>query len=185
MVADAFIYHPAITQYNKFAAQTVGRDKAFRLVQYLARFIAWHLSQSGSPSSTAAQLNRLKANLGMVRRALRLGKFIEHLRAAASAYDARPTASSDAVMRFFTIGRQLGYASFLFADNLTYLDAAGIRPSSLAKKWTEQAQKAWTLALGFSVANSLYVLFGRGADAGSQGPAGDGEKSVEVKKLQR
>lgn len=52
----------------------------------------------------------------MARKLLRLGKFVEHFKAAAVAADAK---GSDAVLKYCTIGRQLGYAGYMAMDNLT------------------------------------------------------------------
>lgn len=110
---------------------------------------------------------------------MRLGKFVEHFRAAATAYDAK---ALDPVVRACTAGRQLGYAAYMSFDTLTYLDAAGVRPSLAAKRLQREAYKGWLVGLSFSVANGLYVLYGNKANAQE---AGDAEKAVEVKKLQR
>lgn len=45
---------------------------------------------------------------------MRVGKFVEHFRAAAVASDAK---SLDPVLRFTAIGRQLGYAFYMLCDN--------------------------------------------------------------------
>jgi peroxin-11B len=47
---------------------------------------------------------------------MRVGKFVEHFRAAAVASDAR---SMDPVLRYTAIGRQLGYAGYMLLDNAT------------------------------------------------------------------
>lgn len=44
---------------------------------------------------------------------MRVGKFVEHFRAAAVASDAR---SMDPVLRYATVGRQLGYAMYMLLD---------------------------------------------------------------------
>jgi len=47
---------------------------------------------------------------------MRVGKFVEHFKAAAEASDAKGT---DPVLKYCAIGRQLGYAGYLLLDNLT------------------------------------------------------------------
>jgi hypothetical protein len=47
---------------------------------------------------------------------MRVGKFVEHFKAAAQASDAR---SMDPVLRYTAIGRQLGYAGYMVFDNAT------------------------------------------------------------------
>lgn len=45
---------------------------------------------------------------------MRVGKFVEHFRAAAVASDAK---TMDPVLRFTAVGRQLGYAFYMLCDN--------------------------------------------------------------------
>ena len=58
----------------------------------------------------------LKKQLGLARKVMRVGKFVEHFRAAAEASDAKGT---DPVLKYCAVGRQLGYAGYLLLDNLT------------------------------------------------------------------
>ena len=46
---------------------------------------------------------------------MRLGKFVEHFKAAALAADKKDI---DPVLKFCAVGRQLGYAGYLTLDNL-------------------------------------------------------------------
>ncbi|KAL1306083.1 hypothetical protein AAFC00_004203 [Neodothiora populina] len=180
MVADALIYHPAVTHYNKYVATTLGRDKVLRLVQYFSRFLSWYLLRTNATQATVTQFAKLKANLGLVRKAMRIGKFVEHFKAAATAYDAR---SVDPFVRFFTAGRQLGYAGYMSCDTLTYLDAAGVRPSLAAKRLQREAYKFWLAGLSFSVCNGLYALYQSRQQVASQ--SDDAEKTIEIKAVQK
>ena len=47
---------------------------------------------------------------------MRFGKFVEHFKAAAVAADAK---AMDPVLRYFAVGRQLGYAGYLTLDSIT------------------------------------------------------------------
>ena len=47
---------------------------------------------------------------------MRVGKFVEHFKAAAVASDAKGV---DPVLRYTAIGRQLGYAAYMLFDNAT------------------------------------------------------------------
>jgi peroxin-11B len=168
MIADLVIYHPTISHYLKFAATTVGRDKLLRTLQYFARFYAWVLlrrhtiatttTPAASAAAAAAPWAATKKQLGIVRKILRVGKNIEHLRAAAVALDA-PVGTIDPVVRYATVGRQLGYFAYLSADAGTVLDAAGIRRWEGADKLQRQAYRFWTAALLCSIACQAYTLF--------------------------
>ncbi|KAF2149324.1 putative peroxisomal membrane protein PMP27 [Myriangium duriaei CBS 260.36] len=184
MVADALIYHPAVTHFNNYVATTVGRDKFLRTIQYFSRFLSYYTYRQNYSQQTVDTFTKLKSNLGLVRKAMRLGKFVEHLRAAALAADSK---SLDPVLKFCAVGRQLGYAGYLFADMLTYLDAAGVRKSEAAKRLQAQAYKAWALGLSFSVVSGVYSLYqmreqGRRV-VEMQGT--DAEKKLEGKKILR
>lgn len=45
---------------------------------------------------------------------MRVGKFVEHFKAAAVASDAK---SLDPVLRYTAVGKQLGYAGYMLFDN--------------------------------------------------------------------
>jgi hypothetical protein len=138
MVADALIYHPTVSHYLKFVATTgtlissipshpipshahpsnappVGRDKVLRTLQYFSRFLAWYLYRTNRPASTIAPYDAVKKQFGATRKLMRVGKFVEHFRAAAVASDAK---SMDPIVKMLTVGRQLGYAAYMLADSV-------------------------------------------------------------------
>jgi hypothetical protein len=82
MVVDTLIYHPTITHYIRFVSTTVGRDKALRTLQYLARFLSWYLLRKGYTASAVAPWEAIKKNFGLTRKVMRIGKNVEHLKAA-------------------------------------------------------------------------------------------------------
>ena len=93
---------------------TVGRDKVLRTLQYFSRFLAWYLYRTNRPQSSISPFETSKKQFGTARKLIRVGKFVEHFRAAAVASDAK---SMDPVLRFTTVGRQLGYAFYMLFDN--------------------------------------------------------------------
>lgn len=93
---------------------TVGRDKVLRTLQYFSRFLAWYLYRTNRPQSSISPFEATKKQFGATRKLLRVGKFVEHFRAAAIASDAK---SMDPVLRFTAVGRQLGYAFYMLCDN--------------------------------------------------------------------
>lgn len=101
---------------NPKLSSIVGRDKFLRTLQYWSRFYAWYLYRTNNPQAKVAQYDAVKKNFGMARKLLRLGKFVEHFKAAAIAADAK---GMDAVLKYCAIGRQLGYAGYMLLDNLT------------------------------------------------------------------
>ena len=155
-----------------------------RTIQYFSRFLSFYLLRTNHPQSSIDIFNKLKSNLGLVRKCLRLGKFVEHFRAAAVANDSK---TLEPVLRYLATGRQLGYAFYLLFDAATYLDAAGVRKSEFAKKAQREAYRAWAVGLGCSVLSGLYALYRMRAEAlrvkEVQGTDAEAEKSLEGKRM--
>lgn len=156
MVADTLIYHPGLSHYLKFVATTVGRDKLLRTIQYFARFYAWYLLRTNKPQASIAPWETAKKQFGLVRKVLRAGKNVEHLKAAAVAADAK---NVDPVLRYTSVGRQLGYAGYLSFDLATLLDATGIRKTANAKRLQQEAYRFWAMGIACSIVGQLYTLY--------------------------
>lgn len=186
MVADALIYHPSVSHYLKFVATTVGRDKVLRTLQYFSRFLAWYLYRTNHPQSSITPFETTKKQFGLARKLMRVGKFVEHFKAAAVASDAK---GIDPVLRWTAIGRQLGYAGYMLCDNATVLDATSIHKFSSSTRLLREAYRAWFTGITCSIISSLYSLYRlreRGAKlALVEKSAEGGETVVEVKKLQK
>ncbi|KAM7192484.1 Peroxisomal biogenesis factor 11 [Naviculisporaceae sp. PSN 640] len=179
MVADALIYHPAVSHYLKFVATTVGRDKLLRTIQYFARFYAWYLLRTNAVQTSIGPWETLKKQFGLVRKVLRAGKNIEHFRAAAEAADKK---TMDPVLRYATVGRQLGYAGYLTLDLLTLLDATGVKKSKNAKRWQQEAFRFWAVGIMFSLLKETYTLW-RLKQREAKVDKKEGEGAVEEKKI--
>jgi len=178
---------------------TVGRDKLLRTIQYFARFYAWYLFRTNYPTRLIAPFEAIKKQFGLTRKALRIGKNVEHFKAAAIAADSK---NMDPVLKFCAVGRQLGYATYMTLDTITYvgllkvsesrfegltiiqLDATGIRPIASVKRLQREAYKAWFTGLTFNAVAGLYTLWQlRQREQGID--KSDGEGVVESKKLAR
>jgi hypothetical protein len=95
----------------------VGRDKSLRLVQYFSRFYAWYLYRTNNPQSAIDPYDAAKKQVGLTRKILRVGKFVEHFKAAATAADS--TTVTDPLLKYLAVARQLGYAGYLALDAMT------------------------------------------------------------------
>lgn len=91
-----------------------------RTLQYFSRFLAWYLYRTNHPQSSIAPFEATKKQFGLARKLLRVGKFVEHFKAAAIASDAK---AMDPVLRYTIIGRQLGYAGYMLFDNATVVSS--------------------------------------------------------------
>lgn len=96
----------------------VGRDKLLRTLQYFSRFYAWYLFRTNNPARVIAPFEAIKKQFGLTRKALRLGKNVEHFKAAAAAADSK---TLDPVLKYCAVGRQLGYGAYLSLDAVTYV----------------------------------------------------------------
>jgi peroxin-11B len=187
MVADALVYHPTVSHYLKFVATTVGRDKLLRTLQYFARFYAWYLLRTNGTRGEIAPYETIKKSFGQARKLLRVGKNVEHIKAAAVAFDSLTTTASsgkggDPVLKYAALGRQLGYAGYLTADMLTVPDAFGIRKWEGAKRAGREAQRFWVVGLACSVVAQLYTLRVL-SERESRVDRKEGEGVVESKKI--
>ena len=82
MVLDTLTYHPTLAHYLRFVSTTVGRDKVLRTLQYLARFLTFYLHRKGYSAAAIVPWEAVKKNFGITRKAMRIGKNIEHIKAA-------------------------------------------------------------------------------------------------------
>ncbi|KAJ5216059.1 peroxisomal biogenesis factor (PEX11) [Penicillium cinerascens] len=182
MVADALVYHPALAHWLRFVATTVGRDKLLRTLQYFSRFYAWYLYRTNHPQSAIDPYNAVKKQFGTTRKIMRIGKFLEHLKAASVALDNKSPV--DPVLRYLAVGRQLGYAGYLTLDTITVIDAIGYRKLESAKRLQESAYRAWGAGLLCSAVAGLYTLF-RLQEKEKKIDRKEGEGVVEAKKIEK
>jgi hypothetical protein len=142
------------------SASLVGRDKVLRTIQYFSRFYAWYLYRTNNPTSAILPWATLKTQLSATRKVLRLGKFVEHLRLATELYNAATrSGNGDKVSQYLQILRQIGYAGYLFFDNLTILDALGVKKDLRIKKIQLTAYRFWFTGLTASALAGVYNTY--------------------------
>ncbi|ORY91643.1 peroxisomal biogenesis factor 11 [Leucosporidium creatinivorum] len=149
------VLHPALTSALKVGSTTVGRDKLYRAIQYLARFLAFYTLRKGYSNETVARLSALKSTLALSRKLMRIGKPLEHLQAAVKSLDVQ-----DPFLKITALGRQLGYAGYLTNDMLVWAHTAKVRPftAPTAQKIGQRAAQFWLAGISFSILSSLYRL---------------------------
>ncbi|MCJ1304169.1 Peroxisomal membrane protein PMP27 [Hypocenomyce scalaris] len=178
MVADAVIYHPTVAHYLRFVATTVGCDKILRTLQYFSRFYSWYLFRTNATASSIVPFDAIKKQFLLTRKLMRVGKNVEHLKAAAVAADSK----GDAVLKYCAVGRQLAFAVYFSFDTVDYLHAAGIRKSANAKRVHKEALRFWFVGITFNVVAGLYALW-QLRQKEQRIDKKDGEGVVESKKL--
>lgn len=181
MVADSLVYHPSVAHYLKFVATTVGRDKLLRTFQYFSRFYAWYLFRTNGTPAEIAPFEAIKKQFGLARKLMRVGKNVEHFKAAAIAADSK---NLDPIVKYCAVGRQLGYAGYLTFDAVTYLDAAGIRKSPTTQRLQREAYRCWMIGLLFSAMSGTYSLYQLRLQQ-SRIDKKDGEGAVATKRIEK
>ncbi|KAH6989670.1 peroxisomal biogenesis factor 11 [Ilyonectria sp. MPI-CAGE-AT-0026] len=136
-------------------AMSLSREKLLRLTQYWARLCAWFLSRSNSLPGTIATWKLLMKQAALIRKLSRLGNNVEYFRAAFQTFAAK---DQDSVIRYTSMGRQLGFAGYLTCDAATSLDILGIRKLKAAKRVQMEASRFWSAALLCSVIAQVYNL---------------------------
>ena len=91
---------------------------------------------------------------------MRVGKFVEHIRAASELYDAAmKSGNGDKIVQYLQTIRQIGYAGYMTFDTMTVLDAMGAYKSESAKRLQATAYRFWFTGLLASAAAGLYSLY--------------------------
>ena len=111
---------------------------------------------------------------------MRLGKFVEHFKAAALAADSK---TMEPIMKYLAVGRQLGYGFYLFCDTLTYPDASGIRKYEGGARMQREAYRVWLMGLTCNIVSCIYTLFQQNRQLREHEESADAEKAVEIKKI--
>mmetsp|Transcript_9097 Transcript_9097/g.12189 ORF Transcript_9097/g.12189 Transcript_9097/m.12189 type:complete len:215 (+) Transcript_9097:63-707(+) len=121
----------------KIMATTEGRDKVYKAVQNLARFLEWSGSRSGDFSS-AKKYGVLAKSMGDGRSLMRLGKWIQNLRkmreisASGAAFD-----TVDGLVEYGRVSADFG---FVVGDNISYLAKYNIL-SNVSSQWVSRRAK--------------------------------------------
>lgn len=88
---------------------------------------------------------------------MRLGKFVEHFRAASELYDAAvKSGSGDKIVQYLQVLRQIGYAGYMVFDNMTIIDAMGVKKYESTKRIQANAYRFWLTGLVASALAGIY-----------------------------
>lgn len=102
----------------------------------------------------------MKNQFGLTRKILRIGKFVEHIRAASELYDAAmKNGSGDKITQYLQTIRQIGYAGYMVFDTMTVLDAMGVKKYESAKRLQATAYRFWFTGLIASALAGIYTLY--------------------------
>jgi len=149
-LATQLVLHPVVSQSLKFGGTTTGRDKLYRTIQYLSRFLAWYFDYKGNKLDAVRWIS-LKTHLGTARKLMRLGKPIEHLQAILRA----SASNGSSVETLLLIAKHVGYFAFLSYDAIAWVHA--VRFIKLNKGAAERVLRRsfqfWFAGIIFSLAH--------------------------------
>lgn len=141
-------------------ASIVGRDKVLRTLQYFARFYSWYLYRTNNPTSAIQPWTAVKNQFGLTRKIMRVGKFVEHIRAASELYDAAmKQGSGDKIVQYLQTLRQIGYGGYMLFDTMTVPNAIGATKFEGAKRWQATAYRFWLTGIVASTLAGIYKLY--------------------------
>lgn len=152
MVADTLVYHPTLTKLITFLDSTPKREKCFRLVAYLSRFLSYYLQRQGFSGELVRLFKDLKGHVTFIRKGMRFLKPLNHLQAASKAYDNKLV---DPVLSWTTVIRNLGYAGYLTLDSITWFKMMGLVDNKKFTTIPTWSSRFWLLGLIAGVINSI------------------------------
>lgn len=189
MVADTLIYHPTLTKLIALLNKTAGRDKAFRLLQYLARFLSSYVAVNSGSLELARWFKQLQGQFAFIRKGLRCLKPLNHLQDAARAFDNK--LSVDPVVRLAAVLKNLAYVGYLSLDSLVWLKMLGAVASTKFPKAGKYASWFWFIGLlsGLtSDARKIFISSSKLKSLASSAASGDEKAALkdteELKKTQ-
>ncbi|KAK7074642.1 Peroxisomal membrane protein PMP30B [Halocaridina rubra] len=139
-------------QWMKINASTAGKDKIFRLLQYLSRFIWHNLEGRKNLRDAVARLKIIESAFSTFRKLLRLGKSIEVI------YGALKTLHlSDAVLRVLLTLSRIYQSLFLFVDHIIWIGRAGLLEIN-RDKWTLYSNRFWLGAIILNLMRDVYEI---------------------------
>lgn len=155
MVADALIYHPTYSKILKFLDTTPKKEKCFRLVAYLSRFLSYYLYRTGYSSEVINVFKELKAQVTFLRKGMRFLKPLNHLETASKTFDNK---LMDPILQKTTVIRNLGYVGYLTIDGFIFLKMLGLVDKKRFPTGSTWASRFWLIGLIAGVINSLRTI---------------------------
>ncbi|KAJ1657167.1 Peroxisomal membrane protein PMP27 [Dispira simplex] len=146
---------PMVQTYMQFAATTLGRDKAYRFIQYFCRFLAYYTVKYGAPKSLVLPLVNIKASVGLTRKLMRVGKPIDFIHTALAMYKS----TSDEVLRVLKTGKQIFMACYMATDTLQWIHGAQVYRFKNNPTLVRLGARLWLAAIACSWLAGVYELY--------------------------
>lgn len=130
-----------------------GRDKVLQLLQYTARFLAWHSHRANYAQDTVDRFTVVKQKLILARKLWRVGRFLDQINAV---YLSNAKHAYSLLAHYLTIGRQVSLASYLLIDTITAVDAVGLKKLPHMVRLGRLCNQLWATGLFFGISNGIY-----------------------------
>lgn len=141
-----------VSHLIKYNAQTTGRDKICRLVQYTSKFLKWYWTQYGIDKDLVKKCQNLEGALGSTRKAIRIGKSLDMLQGAITSLKI-----DDSFIRRCLVLSKLSMAGYLFVDHFIWAAKLDLIRSD-AKRLARTASWFWLAAILSNLARNFYDI---------------------------
>ncbi|KAI1301920.1 Peroxisomal membrane protein 11B [Halotydeus destructor] len=139
----------ALAHFNN---QSNGREKLFRFIQYVSRFMWSLLKNMKHHKLTVERLKYLESEMSNARRVIRLGRFVEMMHSSTKSMNL-----NDPSLRITITMSRISTALFLFSDNLIWLNR--LRLVNIDEvKWSKTANKLWLYSITMNLLRDLHEL---------------------------
>lgn len=132
---------------------TAGKDKIFRLIQYLSRFVWHNLERRENLRDAVARLKILESAFSSFRKLLRLGKSLETLHGAL-----RTRLLPDLVLRVTLTLSRIYQTFYLLVDHIIWIGRVGLYDINKAK-WSDYSNKFWLGSIILNLIRDVYEIF--------------------------
>ncbi|XP_076029493.1 peroxisomal biogenesis factor 11ab [Oratosquilla oratoria] len=142
----------SLDAWIKLNAQTGGKDKIFRLLQYLSRFLSYNLDGRKGRRDFVTKLQILENSFSTFRKLLRLGKSLEILYGTL-----RTLHLQDLVLRITLTFSRVYQTLYLFVDHIICIGRIGLVDINKTR-WSQLADKFWLGSLILNLLRDLYEI---------------------------
>ncbi|ORZ37702.1 peroxisomal biogenesis factor 11 [Catenaria anguillulae PL171] len=141
---------------TKYTATTVGRDKLYRLIQYLSKFLAHRLLTLDAKANkdTIDKLTKLVKHLSLSRKLMRIGRPLEYAQNLLT----NVPATKDPVIRYCLIGKNMLLTVWMGYDFLAWAQGVGLWKSTDAKRMQERTNRFWFAGLACGLVSTVYQI---------------------------
>ncbi|KAK3602511.1 hypothetical protein CHS0354_029324 [Potamilus streckersoni] len=142
-----------VSQIIKFNAQTNGRERICRLLQYISRFLLGYLEGRHNAADILEKLKKLEYMFSMTRKLLRFGKSLDFLQGALKTIHLE-----DYVLRMTLTLSKINQAFYLLIDHFIWAHNVGVVKLN-KQKWTDLSARFYIATLILNLVRDIYDIF--------------------------